>query len=112
MALWTLALYSSGICAGDPLARWCSVTAAAMEVLPSAASSPRSGRAAVRVDAQQPARRDVGAAHQVEAEIADVGASSRVHHHLIRVPADMAGQVCVHDQLAARLAAQQLAVAH
>jgi hypothetical protein len=50
--------------------------------------------------------------HQVETEVADVGASLVVDHHVVQVAGRVPAQVGVGDQAAVGLAAQDPAVAH
>ena len=60
----------------------------------------------------RPGRRRVGEVHQVEAEVADVGAAQLVDHEVVEVAAAVLGQVGVDGHLAVRRAAQQRVVEH
>jgi hypothetical protein len=56
--------------------------------------------AAVGIDAHQLARRGVGEALQIEAELAHVRAPAGVHDHVVEVPFAVRGQVGMHGDLA------------
>ena len=58
-------------------------------------------RRPVRIDAYEGCGAERGAAHEVEAEVADVGAALGVDDHVVDVPGRHRGQVGVLDQLAA-----------
>ena len=75
-------------------------------------SSAATARGAVGVDADQRGRRRVGAGHQVEAEVADVGAAGGVDDHVVEVPAAVLADVGVLGDGAVRRPAQDPVVAH
>jgi hypothetical protein len=51
-------------------------------------------------------------AHEIKAEVSDIGSPLLVDHHVVEVVVDLAAQVRVRDKGAIVLAAQELSVAH